>query len=397
MSSVPNVNFFLGYVDCLRGRNSEDEYLKEHLEERRFYSSNKDNDYVKYVNTGSKEKMDYVEYSGNSEKSHGVFGPNGLMNADELKTLRNNLRNTRSAIWHGVVSFTEEFGNLYCSSYEKAYELMKTQLPKFFKNAGLVPENIEWFAGLHENTDNKHIHLSFFEKTPLRYKRYSKKRVYSEGFIQKNAINTFKVDIEKKLLETTKDIYKQRNSLTQELKTKMELGAFMREIKSLIIIIPTKGRISYDSENMAQIRPHIDLVVNSIIKADKDLLNKFKTFERLISKRDNEIKSAYSKIKVDCSDKLLHDKYMKDIYKRMGNLVIYTLKDIRAEQRKAEYATKNRLLLKRIEKKKRSIMLEKCFQLNTMVNRELINSFQEYLSKLEEVNYARLREEGYLD
>ena len=59
--NVPNVNFLLNYVETMRGRDSNDKYLKEHLEERRFYSSIKDDDYLKYVNKGSNEKLDYVE------------------------------------------------------------------------------------------------------------------------------------------------------------------------------------------------------------------------------------------------------------------------------------------------------------------------------------------------
>ena len=61
--SVPNVNFFIGYAlpesrkDILEG--------KEKSTERQFYSSNQNHDYVQYVETGSKEKIDYVMYSGN--------------------------------------------------------------------------------------------------------------------------------------------------------------------------------------------------------------------------------------------------------------------------------------------------------------------------------------------
>ena len=73
--SVPNVNLFLGYVNNTRGLPENDEYRKMFGEKRKFYSSSKDNDYVKYVQTGSKESQetDYLEYSGNIEKSHGVF------------------------------------------------------------------------------------------------------------------------------------------------------------------------------------------------------------------------------------------------------------------------------------------------------------------------------------
>ena len=78
MSDVPNVNFFIGYVDNLRGKAPNDAYVQENLEARRFYSSGKDYDYVKYVSSGSKEKIDFVEYSGNNEKSTGIFNENGL-------------------------------------------------------------------------------------------------------------------------------------------------------------------------------------------------------------------------------------------------------------------------------------------------------------------------------
>ena len=121
--SVPNVNFFIGYAlpesrkDILEG--------KEKSTERQFYSSNQNHDYVQYVETGSKEKIDYVMYSGNKEKSQGVFNEKGLMSKSELKELRNQLRDTESVIWHGVISFTEEFGNTYCDTTEKAIAMMK--------------------------------------------------------------------------------------------------------------------------------------------------------------------------------------------------------------------------------------------------------------------------------
>lgn len=395
--NVPNVNFFLNYVETMNGRNSSDEYLKQHLEERRFYGSNKDDDYIKYVNKGSKDVMDYVEYSGNHEKSHGVFNENGLMTPQMIKELRQSLRTTESPIWHGVVSFTEDFGNTYCNTFEKAFDVMKMELPKFFKNAGLNPSNIVWYAGLHENTDNKHIHLSFFEKEPQRKTERSDTYGFSDGFINIKAINQFKVKVELRLLKITDDIILNRKTLTNLMKKDLELGDYMKNINSLLFVVPTDGRISYDSENMKPYKENVRMVVNSIIRADKELLKKFNDFEGFLLKRDSEIKNAYTKIGVDYEDKLLHDKCMEDIYKRLGNIVLYTIKDIRKEQRKIEYETTNRLALKRIEKNKKRIMLNRCTMLNDLVNREILSAFEEYRHKLIEANYKRLQEEGVLD
>ena len=395
--NVPNVNFLLNYVETMRGRDSNDKYLKEHLEERRFYSSIKDDDYLKYVNKGSNEKLDYVEYSGNKEKSHGVFNEKGLMTSEMIKEMRTMLRNTDSPIWHGVISFTEEFGDTYCNTFEKAFELMKNELPKFFKNAGLIPENIVWYAGLHENTDNKHIHLSFFEKEPLRNKQGHKEVCFSDGIIPIKAINRFKIRAEIRLLQITKEIQLARKTLTDEMKKDMKLGDYMKHINSLYFSLPHEHRMSYDSENIKPYKEQIDMVVNAIIMSNEDLQRKFNDFQSFIVKRDYEIKEAYKRINVDYKDKLLFDKCMDDIYRRLGNIVLRTIRDIRWEQRKVEYETTKRLALKRIEKNKRKIMLNRCLKLNELVNREIINAFQEYREKLQDANFKRLKEEGLLD
>ena len=395
--AVPNINLFLGYVENLRGKKSDDKYVKEHFDERRFYSCSKDYNYVSYVNNGSQEKLDDVEYSGNKEKITGVFNKTGLLSDEMIKELKTSLKETESTIWHGVISFTEDFGNRYCDSFEKAFDLMKTEFPKFLKNAKLNPDNIEWFAGLHENTDNKHIHFSFYEKAPLRYRRYCKHKCYSDGMLPKDAINKFKISMELKLLNISSDIIDKRKTLTTEIKKQLELGVFMKKIHSLIFILPEKGRMSYDSENVKEYKPQINAVINAIIKSDIGLNKKLTAFDTILSARDEEIKRIYGNMKVDYAEKLLRDKVINDLYRRLGNLVLLTVKDIRKKQRELDYNTKNRLVLKRIEKNKRKILLKKCFQLNDMVNDEIISAFEAYMSKLNEAKYHRLKEEGYLD
>ena len=171
----------------------------------------------------------------------------------------------------------------------------------------------------------------------------------------------------------------------------------MKNIKSLIFILPDKGRLSYESENIKPFKPQIDLIVNSIINANKDLKEKFDNLEKILSVRDNELLKAYSKLKINYSDKLLHDKCIYDIYRRLGNLVLLTVKEIRMEQQRLDYETRNRLVRKRIDKIKRKALIKKCMQLSDLVNREIVSAFQEYLDKLEEANFKIMKEEGLLD
>ncbi len=93
-----------------------------------------------------------------------------------------------------------------------------------------------------------------------------------------------------------------------------------------------------------------------------------------------------------CSSDLIND-----IYRRLGNLVLLTVKEIRMEQRKLDYETRNRLVRKRIDKFKRKALIKKCMQLSELVNREIVSAFQEYLDKLEEANFKIMKEEGLLD
>ena len=158
--SVPNVNCKIKYI-----QNEEDLAKSSVLTEkyggnRQFYSSRLADDYMKYMDKGSKEKTDYISYAGDEEKSCGVFDKSGLLTSRGKQKLRQNLRKTKSIIWDCLLTFQPEFGQRYCNDYEQAYEMMKREMPRFLKDAGFKPDNITWFAALHTNKKHRHIHIS---------------------------------------------------------------------------------------------------------------------------------------------------------------------------------------------------------------------------------------------
>ena len=102
---------------------------------------------------------------------------------------------------------------------DDAIGLMQLEFPKFFKNAGLKPDNIVWYAGLHENTNNKHIYFSFFEKSPCRYtSRDNKSLHFSEGHIFKVARDKFKVSVEQRLTDLNSQLKLARKVLMDTTK-----------------------------------------------------------------------------------------------------------------------------------------------------------------------------------
>ena len=69
--SSPNVFCQVYYLEneksLAKNKIREEKYGKK----RKFYSCNNRNNYVDYVQSGSKRGLDYVEYSGDNEKSTG--------------------------------------------------------------------------------------------------------------------------------------------------------------------------------------------------------------------------------------------------------------------------------------------------------------------------------------
>jgi hypothetical protein len=58
---------------------------------------------------------------------------------------------------------------------------------------------VRWFAGLHENTDNRHIHLCFYELEPERIVAHQPGRRWHRGKMSQASIESFKVRIEQTL------------------------------------------------------------------------------------------------------------------------------------------------------------------------------------------------------
>ena len=76
---VPNVNCKIAFVENEETLAKSPRLIEKYGAKRKFYSCNQTQDYLTYVDTGSKQKLDYVAYSGDREKSSGVFGKNGLL------------------------------------------------------------------------------------------------------------------------------------------------------------------------------------------------------------------------------------------------------------------------------------------------------------------------------
>lgn len=407
MSGTPNVIINMGYVPSTAAMERNAILSDKFSKARDFYSCHQGDDYLKYVDKGI-SAGDVIGYTGNNEKSSGIFNASGLLSKEQRKALRKQLQATDSVIWHSVISFTEAFGNEYVRSWEDAQEVLVKVLPKFFRSVGLREDNIVWFAGLHENTDNQHIHLSFFEKEPVyvRAKDKSKTPQYHYGKLSKGAMESLKINIEATLTNVSFDLHRDRRELTDASKSALErlygYTDYERELKTLLLdlyrVIPTDGRVSYNSENMAAIRPQVRGIVDYIIKNNPQTKAAFGKFCSDLVKRDRAVMEMCARQKIeDFSKYLVEDRYLDDIYRRLGDKVIFAAIAIKKKETREAKKCKKNLAKKRVEKRHRQFLLERGMSLAREVDEEAVRNFEEFREKLEQAEYERLIEEGVIE
>lgn len=387
--SVPNVNCKILYVENEETLAKYPTRNERYGPKRKFYSCNQAQDYVTYVDTGSKQ--DYISYSGDREKSTGIFGKNGLLGYKERVALRKKLRTTKSIIWDCLLTFQPEFGQTYCNDYEQAYEMMKREMPRFLKDAGFNPDNITWFAGLHTNKRHRHIHISFFENEPTRLRKRSKELQYSLGKINHACLDRFKIHVEQNLTDISAELRiarKDVTTLTQNvLFSKDSQIRYNSEFQSLILrlaqSLPSEGRLSYDSENMRPLKPLIRQITDVAIKSNKKWHKAFLKFCGEVKKHDDETREMLIRNKVPekyWNRYLKSETYLDDLYRRMGNQILNYVRVFKKKERSA----KSRLARKRMRGKTAFDVLARSAQLQAAMEAESMCFFEEYLRKLEE-------------
>lgn len=364
---------------------------------RSFYSSGQNDDYMGYIDKGGKAGYkDYMGYAGAEEKSAGVFDKNGLLSKEQKKEIRKNLRNTKSVIWDLVISFKEYYGNSHLKDIDDAKDLLNARLNRFFKQAGLNPENIMWYAGLHENTDNRHIHISFFEREPQKYRQTDRtKKYYHNGNISKHAFDGLKISVEQYFSNTATRVKGCRKQLLEASKNSIQNDLNYNEKLHRLLVelyerIPSEGHISYMSDGMASVRGKADEITSCLLRNNPRLCNEYTAFKYALKKHDDEILEIAKRQKIrDADGYLITEKTISDLYRRMGNKVIQRALLLKKEKREEQRNSKR----KHYESKKLGFLILESARLGALVEQESIDFFQEFLEKLEEANYKRIEEE----
>lgn len=351
---------------------------------------------MRYIDKGSKAGYpDYMDYADNKEKSLGVFGKDGMLSVSQKKELLKCLKTTDSVIWDMVVSFEEEYGKNHLKDTADARELLGALLNRFFKKAGLNPQNMTWFAGLHTNTDNKHIHVSFWENAPVFTRQQDREhKHFHGGKLRQAGIDDLKIAIESHYSQLATRVKEKRKSLLAKAGQSLAEtphGKLSALLTQLYEQIPATGRIGYDSENMASVRNLADEITTLMLKTNPVLKNEYTLFRFDLMRRDEEIREFCREQKVSKEeDYLVADKTVNDLYRRLGNKIIQRALELKRKRKKAERTASGR---KRYHGKPVLQTLCDAAYWKAVYEEESLRFFEEFREKLEEARYQNENEE----
>ena len=384
---TPNVIFNLKYDPYSKTRNPF-VTCKENGRKRNI---------VDYVNDGAKESMNIVDYTGNKEKSAGAFDRKGLMTDERLERTKEMLRKTHSVIWRGIVSFEGEFGDFHMRCFEDAYSLMKTQFPKFIKAAGLDYGNVVWFAAMHRNTLNRHIHLTFFERRGTHERKGKKVLCYSKGKLPPEAFAEFKFNMESYLSGEWRDVVAARDKISfkgdegRKMYDKFCSNQLQKKIHKLSLLLPKEGRLSYNSANMGALIPLVREIADDIIRSTKETQKAYYDFGDALWKRDEAAKRISPIYGLSPESYALKETVMEDFYARLGNQIIKYALRYRDDVDGIEAKRSGRIATKHIKRRRTNELFKGTLGLAAALRFESQNYFLDYINKLKQFERMELQ------
>jgi len=370
--------------------------------------------------------LDYVARRGtfadkandDNPEGTGIWGKNGKLEGEELARVKKLFATTPGIIWHGIISPAKELGDKFLNSKEKAMEFTNACLTRFISSTHLQADNVEWYAGWHDDAASgiKHIQFAFCEKGE-RLNSKGVKGYTQKGVIRKSALADALLNFEEYFSQHRNDVHLARDDLMAKirpLKARDVKVDFANDLLKLANDLPeVKGRAGYRSKEYEPYRERIDALVDRLIKevpAIRDsyiqLMSKVKEREERFNKTAGDLKNMHP------TDKIAE--LREDIKVRLGNSIIAFAQRVKftddfnknfaalqasklamMQQRQEEAKLRRQ---KQNEQRKRRKRFSRLFNVwwQSENNRDLVAEFYEHIAKLQNENISN-NENNYND
>ena len=234
-------------------------------------------------------------------------------------------------VWNLVISFPPDFalnnGLITKSDY---YDLTKNIMPSLITDMGLNLNNTIWYASLHRNTGNPHLHILLCEKD----------KTATKGFIPQHSIQNIKSNIGNYLIDNTK-FYELRDKefsnitgnislkeLTKVQGQKLYSDRFRKDLNKMLLDfydkLPPKGRLQYNSKNIDMYRTELDNIIHYILLHDS-VKYQYANYLKLLDKHQLELNQLYG-ITKDNKNKKYYNDQRNRLYSKIGNEILSNYK-----------------------------------------------------------------------
>mgnify|MGYP006907842766 FL=1 len=147
---------------------------------------------------------------------------------------------------------------------------------------------------------------------------------------------------------------------------------------------------------MKPLKERIDNITTLILEKSV-YAEDYKVILDSIKERDEKLKKKCRKYNLDENEYLYEPKFKKDLYRRMGNVIIKEIISKRNKEYEELKNIKNEKYRRRAELKKTAYLLTKAFEIADEVYNEAYEVFLEFQIKMRNAEIERLIEQGLID
>ncbi len=282
-------------------------------------------------------------YDNNLEHTeYHIWNKNGNVTKQEI--LKDISKNKAGKMWNLVISFPPKFAlDNGLNTKEDYYLMTKSIMPRFLLDNDFDLTNTQWYASLHRDTDNPHLHITIFETEPKRIK----------DTLEKNSIKYLKSYLASYLIDNTQ-FYKEQDYLFLGLENKIRKSNFTKTEKQLFFSnafrkslnknllelykkLPSRGRLQYNSKNLNYCRKDIDKIIEKILYHDT-IKYEFERYYHSLESIEREQKKMYGE---NSNNNYVNNK-IKKLYSKIGNDILYNYKVYNS----IEFLEKQKMFLK---------------------------------------------------
>lgn len=306
--------FNIAYTTAQPPRSYTGNRRAEYMARRQFYDLTAEYNIFDYMQNGEKvvKNANAEHYYTREGTNSGLFNLDGPIGEAKKNEIKARLKDSPSTIWHGFISFDDMTSRGF-TTQENCVKFMRQTFGAFLEQAGFKKSNIELFCALHEDTGNRHIHFSFFEREAVKLDKNGVLGYTRVGKIKQKALDNYLVSANMHLSEHGSEYWSARDEAIAEMHRLHDVKSrtgfidgrasttslfINAELNALCAKLPATGRLQYNAKGMEKLRPEIDRVAELLIRSDAGVSEAHGKMLKELARVEAEVKNLAAEAKL---------------------------------------------------------------------------------------------------